>query len=204
MNRPLLPAVLTRPMTRFSVARFSVALAFFTLTSSALASPSFPSVLQSTWGTPCVPDCSLCHTANPPVATSATQLFGRAVAGRGAKATNDDSLRKALQGIEDGLPVDPVTKQPVPVDSDGDGVLDIDELRGLAVGDSGQLTTNPNVVGDSLAGTTPSNDICGTEPQYGCGNHVAPRVHAHSEGVWLLVVAALAALLFGRRFLARR
>jgi hypothetical protein len=83
---------------------------------AALATPGFPGTIRSHLGLDYQPPCTLCHRSaqgGGPVVT----LFGASLLNRGLTASNDSSLESALDRlVSDG------------VDSDGDGVHDVDEL----------------------------------------------------------------------------
>lgn len=179
-------------------------------TSVSLASPTFPSVLKSELGMPCTPDCTVCHTDSPGTsAATATKPFAIQVLNpsclegqvfpncrgipQGVKAGNTESLVAELTRVKTEM-----------TDSDGDSLPDVVELSGTGgfASSAGQLTTDPNVVDTD---TTPSANICSTDPAYGCGAaHVTPRPHVHTD----LLLLGLATLAVGaglwRRLGARR
>ncbi len=134
------------------------------LIATAQASPSYPAEVESQLGMPCAPQCTLCHEGTPGTGT-ATSAFATAMRDRGLTGgTNMSALHAALQGMDaDG------------VDSDGDGVTDIDELT---VGD------NPNG-GDPFCSAGGQS----TGPRYGCaavpGTGWAPALLAFGLGAAL-------------------
>ncbi len=87
------------------------------LTGAALALPQFPGAVQDHIGVPCEPLCTLCHQGTPSSGTATTD-FVLALQDRGF-ATSDATLQSAL----DALAADDV-------DSDDDGVGDVEELVG--------------------------------------------------------------------------
>ncbi len=127
------------------------------------ATPSFPEVIKSELELAEAPECTLCHQGTP-AKGSVTTPFGAAMMSRKLVAYDEDSLRTALAALEGEK-----------TDSDGDGVPDIDALRG-GVGAVSQ----------------------DAGPRYGCNNvSGAPP----SAGAWLAFGLALVGL---RRVLARR
>jgi hypothetical protein len=181
-----------------SPARFSRALGT-TLTAAlslsaglAFGSPEYPYVTADELGMACTPDCMLCHQSSPGTDSPANKPFVLTLGMNGLKgAANPDSLRETLRKIT-----------ATPTFSDDDSVSDVDELMGLAVGTSGQLTTDPNVAEGADA---PSADICPPEPKYGCGAaHVTPQPHAHAEYALWAVLGGLLSLGLWRRFASRR
>jgi hypothetical protein len=144
---------------------------------SARATSDFPNAIQSDLNATQAPQCLVCHVGQTGMGTVQTP-FGLAMRQRGLEAGDEESLRAALSKMEADK-----------VDSDGDGVLDVDELR---VGD------NPNVAG----GTS------GEPPSYGCqigtahGGQTSPL-----DPPWRrtgpLIAGGLAAALMGLRLRRR-
>jgi hypothetical protein len=82
----------------------------------ALATPGFPAAIRSHLGLDYQPPCTLCHRSAQGGGPVVTQ-FGTALLDRGLRAGSDSSLTNALdQLVSDG------------VDSDADGIADVDEL----------------------------------------------------------------------------
>lgn len=135
----------------------------------AAASPDYPDVLQRELDMPCVPQCTLCHTSNPGRAGTARKDF---VAALVVFDRQPEAIPGKLQKLEEADP---------PVDTDGDGMPDIDELR---------AGRDPNVDGEG--------DICAVDLRYGCGARFEPEGSVSRVGA----VAALA--LLGVGLLARR
>lgn len=133
------------------------------------ASPDYPEIIQRELDMPCVPQCTLCHTTNPGRAGTARQDFVGALV---VFDRQPEVLPRKLQQLAEADP---------PVDSDGDGMPDIEEL--LAGRD-------PNVEGEG--------DICAIDVRYGCGARFEP------EGSVSWVGAAAAIVLLGVGLLARR
>jgi MYXO-CTERM domain-containing protein len=126
----------------------------------ARATPNFPSKLESELGLVAPPACGLCHAGSPGRGNVETP-FGKALRARGLVAYDEASLGRALEALTAAQ-----------LDSDGDGVPDIDELK------SG---SDPNAAGATIT------------PEYGCSVH-APV----GESAWL-VALTLAAIARRRR-----
>ncbi len=92
----------------------------------AQANPEYPGVIQTHLGLAGQPPelCNLCH-AGPTMRGTVNDPFGRSLRDNGLVAGNAASLRAALDALES-----------MGIDSDGDGIDDITELRN---------GTNPNV-----------------------------------------------------------
>ena len=148
---------------------------------SAQASQAFPSVLLDELGMPCAPNCTVCHATPLGGSGTVVKKFGIAALIAGPIAQQDvDSVRRALANMAKVSP---------PIDSDGDGKPDLDELT---------VGTDPNSEGEERR-------ICG--PDYGCGAHISRVPPARSSGTALAIagsVAALMALGFRRVSLRRR
>lgn len=138
------------------------------LLATAYASSSYPSAVESDLGMPCTPQCTLCHTTNSGGDGTVTEPFGMAMMDRGLEG---GSQRDLLQAALTQMELDAV-------DSDGDGVTDIDALI---------LGENPN------GGTAFCGDSALPTPTYGCLN--VARGGLAGAGV----LAGLAALVAGRR-----
>ncbi|AKU98541.1 hypothetical protein AKJ09_05205 [Labilithrix luteola] len=147
--------------------------ALASLSSTASATPNFPSALQSDLGLASAPDCSLCH-AGAPSSTTATTPFALSMRSAGLVAYDTGSLASALDKLEaDGT------------DSDGDCVPDVTELR------QGQ---DPNV---SNGGSCGGGVSTASPPRYGCGATITPtRAPAWSAA---FVLVALSLLVVRRR-----
>ncbi|MBN2799026.1 MAG: hypothetical protein JXX28_07745 [Deltaproteobacteria bacterium] len=130
---------------------------------SAQATSTFPSEVSDAVGMPCTPSCAVCH-ASASGGGAASQPFGQALTARGLQPYDAGSLQGAMVQLEaDG------------VDSDGDGVPDVDAL---------------------LAGDDPNGGpaLCAEAgPRYGCLSH-APRV----PGALLLLSALGLVAITGR------
>lgn len=93
----------------------------FAMLAVVLSTPNFPAALSQLSAGPVV-DCTMCHQGQPMVGTVTTP-FGAAMRQRGLRPGDEGSLKTAFMAMSG-------------VDSDGDGALDVDELK---TGD------NPNV-----------------------------------------------------------
>lgn len=114
---------------------------------TALATPTYPAVIQSHLALPAAPpqSCGLCHLNNVVGTGTVTTPFGASLRMRGLLANDEASLRAALDALRSDA-----------VDSDGDGQPDLDELA--AGGDPNQ----PGASGPEL------------RPRYGCGASSVP------------------------------
>jgi hypothetical protein len=115
----------------------------------ALASPTFPDEIARVLDMPCVPQCVLCHTTNLGGYGTALTPFAAAMVSKPPKGSklqpaHTDSVAPALAALTDQK-----------IDSDHDGVTDVDELK---------AGTNPN--GEAV-------ELC-SDIGYGCAR-VAPR-----------------------------
>ncbi len=136
------------------------------LFSLAAASPVYPSTLVTDLSIPCTPACTVCHASNAGGSGTVTSDFGVAMMGQGLSGGSDtSSLQAALTSMTSAA-----------IDSDGDGVIDTEQLA---------------------AGIDPSTgtDFCGgdplpTPPHYGCGKSSS--------------AALLFGVLFGARSLRRK
>lgn len=138
---------------------------------SALAKPEFVEPLQEATDAPCLPQCNICHSSvsggGEPV-----QPFVESLESVAGEVESEEAIRWAVAQLEQQN-----------IDSDGDGVGDIEEIR---QGD------DPNYAGDAL--------IC--QPEVGCGAHIAPTT-THSPWRLNATLASLA-LLVGVRLRRRR
>jgi hypothetical protein len=138
----------------------------------ALATPEFPGTIRSHFGLDYQPPCTLCHRSaqgGGPVVTP----FGASLLARGLRAGDDSSLASALDRlVSDG------------VDSDGDGVEDVDEL--LAGSD-------PNSASASSISDKPTLS-------HGCVGRIAPT----GTPSWPVLAAVATFVLLMRRPRPRR
>jgi hypothetical protein len=147
----------------------SALLGLMTVVVPASATPSFPGVIGAELGLSYEPPCAVCHRDGVTGNGTVTTPFGRSLLARGLVRGDDASLKSALAKLAADS-----------VDSDGDGVPDLDELH------SG---SDPNVEG--------GESLMGPAPAYGCGARVAPG--ARFEGWGALVVALGLAIGLRRR-----
>ena len=136
---------------------------------AANASPFYPGLLQQLSGAAEPPPCLVCHESPAGGFGTATKPFAMYLRSRGLKAADEAALRNAFAAAAAERH-----------DSDGDGVLDVDELK---------AGTDPNAGG---AGPPP--------PEYGCGNVVARRAERGAfDGAVALAAVAFATLIRRRR-----
>ena len=153
-------------------AKLSIALTtlLLTLASTALGKPEFVEPLEEATGAPCLPQCNICH-ASLSGGGEPVQPFVESLE-RFGEIEGEDAIKAAVALLEQQG-----------VDSDGDGVGDIEEIR------AGQ---DPNYAGDAL--------IC--QPDVGCGAHIAPRP---STALWQRgALLGPLVLLLGWRLVGRR
>jgi hypothetical protein len=140
-------------------ARIFVVIGSLGLCAPAVATPNFPPAIQQQLQLGSAPGCELCHRGATQAGT-VTMPFGAAMRARGLVMYDENALRIALEAVE--------SQQ---VDSDSDGLPDIEELKtGL----------NPNVPrprpatdGGTTAGDTGEEilqPIDFGEPTYGCAS----------------------------------
>lgn len=128
--------------------------------SPAYATPEFPAVVKAELELDFTPACNMCHVGKPGPGT-VTSAFGTAMRERGLVPFDEETLEAALAKVGEDA-----------VDSDANGVTDIDQIKaGL----------NPNDATKPLKKTTTSTTTSTEEPddgpRTGCGAHVAPRPH---------------------------
>jgi len=130
--------------------------------------PRFPREVADDLQTEAVPGCKICHLEAKVAGFTAVTPFALSLEARGFEGGS--TLASALAQSE----VDEV-------DSDGDGTIDVAELR---------------------AGTDPNSPFAGApsgeDPTYGCALAGAPNHRAPPSPWWALVLMG-AALLLGRR-----
>lgn len=135
--------------TRRSVRRFALALSAAIVLSlvvgGAAATPNFPRALQRELEASATPDCSICHVNGRVGRGTVNTPFGSGMRSRGLVAYDEGALAKAAAAMEADR-----------VDSDGDGVLDVDAIR---------MGKDPNPV---------ESFVDPTIPRYGCVGSVSP------------------------------
>lgn len=170
---------------------------------AARASESFPEAIQGALGMSCAPPCTICHdslsggygTVNKPFgiamfdvggltpkqpetvapALAALEGGGGAAGSAGTAGAPDAGADAGATGGSGGAGGTPGV-----VDSDGDGVGDVAELR---------QERDPNVPGAGV--------VCG--PTYGCFARVEPRGRIDGVALSAALAVAGALILFGRR-----
>jgi hypothetical protein len=144
----------------------------------ASASATYPDVVKTHLALGSAPQCALCHSDGMTGIGTVHTLFGATAKADGLVSQNTSKLTSVLDKMKTDK-----------VDSDGDGVGDIDELV---------AGTDPNVKGGGVTVVKP-------ELTYGCAATVAPGRPAPSSGAALgLGLVAAAAWARRRRGDARR
>ncbi len=145
-------------------------LAGLLVSNAAHATPGVPDAIQQYLGTPGPPPCSICHVDGVTQAGTVNTPFGIAMRQRGLVPYDVNSLHAAL----DQMAADRV-------DSNGNGVTDIDELK---------AGKDPNAGAPSVK-----------QPVYGCVGSVARHAPSPGEPLsgFLFVVAAAALFAMRRR-----
>ena len=140
----------------------------------AAASPSYPGVIQETWGLARAPDCTICHATSSGGTGTVVTFFGRRMQALGVTAGSPSALAQALD-------FDRAQR----VDSDGSGTADYEDLS---------AGRSPN------SGPGPAADT-GLRPEHGCatGRGSPPA----GDGLVAVTVASVAAVLRRRRRRAR-
>jgi hypothetical protein len=144
------------------------------------ASPAYPGVVRDDikaltgLDMPCTPPCTLCHRDFQGGRGSVIKPFGTSMMKNGLTYQDPASVAAALGALKANA-----------VDSDGDGVADIDELG---------VGRDPDVAGNG--------DLCPAAPRYGCGARVA-RAEPDNRGA-LAMVGALIAVAASVRLIRRR
>jgi hypothetical protein len=140
------------------------------------ASPTYPAAIKDDLKTlnaadmPCTPPCTICHRDALGGRGTVIKPFGLAMIENGLVFQDTDALARALAALKASG-----------VDSDGDGVTDIDELS---------AGHDPNVSGPAA--------LCVSLPRYGCGASVAPDRPAGAGAFLFGLLAWLVARRGGR------
>jgi hypothetical protein len=138
--------------------------------STALASADYPGEIMTKYGLSGLPPqlCSLCHPNGSGGTGTATAPMAIALQARGLTSGSAASLAMALDRLEADM-----------VDSDGDGVIDVQELKNGTDPNKKDVATDGGTGGGG--GTTVIPALT-----YGCGANVAPEL------LFLLLLAPLA------------
>jgi hypothetical protein len=149
---------------RSPIALLSASLALLALAAPGLAaaSPTFPGALTTNLQLEYSPPCTVCHPGATGLGT-ATSEFAVAMRDRGLAAADTASLATALDQMEADN-----------VDSDGDGTIDVEQLKA-----GKDPSTGAQIGPDSGAVTV----------TYGCGAQIAP-----GDVPWEGAVAAMTAI----------
>lgn len=146
---------------------FRNALVVVLLAAPAWATDEFPPAISARYARANEPRCELCHTNGITARGTVTTPFGSALLGRGLAAYDVASLNAALDTLTTEM-----------VDSDGDGVSDVEELAN---------DTDPNKVPGATGGGAGGGTGAGVGAlRYGCGASAVPE---------LLLLAGLAPFL---------
>jgi len=139
---------------------------------SAAASPVFPDAIKSHLALSYSPSCAICHEGGRGGTGTVTTPFGRAMMARGLKAGDTAALTSALDQMAAEK-----------VDSDGNGVSDIDQLK---------MGKDPNGGSGVAMGAPPV--------EYGCGGATVARAN---NGDGMLIALIVGGLVLARRRRAR-
>lgn len=150
----------------------SVCVATFFVSTPAHATPNFPGAIQRALSASQSPQCSICHVCGVTGRGTVNTPWGSAMRTRGLQAYDEDSLRAALAAMERDR-----------VDSDGNGVIDVEAVR---------AGTDPNPAGTCDPGEDESI------PKYGCVGRVSP-VDSESGPAAFLMATIVAAAIARRR-----
>ena len=126
---------------------------------AAHASPAFPGEVQAALGMPCVPQCTLCHLDTNGGKGTIVRPFGQAMMAVGLESKRPELVAAALDTLEQAS-----------TDSDGDGFLDVEELR------EGK---NPNQPGEGV--------LCAT---YGCGMRASSPAGSRPAATLFFLIAS--------------
>jgi organic radical activating enzyme len=140
----------------------------------AAATPNFPGAVQRDLGASEVPACSICHLCGITGRGTVNTPWGMAMRARGLVEFNETSLAAALAAMQSDR-----------VDSDGDGVIDVDAVR------TGKDPNPPGLCDEQDE----------TIPRYGCVGRVSRAPARSGAWSWALLVGALFAV---RRRMLRR
>ena len=211
---------MSRPLVR-TVSAWLCAAAVSSMAQRADAYLTYPAIVQSKLQLPHAPDCSICHRDNQTEsAASATQAFANELKSLGLPGDKytpaaESTLRNLLQQLVN-----------CNIDSDGDGVSDVEELRngtdpndgpGPAIneclnppppmngGDAGASSGgaagddgNPSFSGFSQSCYTVKT-YKGPPPEYGCSLNSPMHVSDSAWGASLAAIALLVATFRRRR-----
>lgn len=131
------------------------------------ASSNYPETIQAVTGAAAKPECTLCHTTDSGGAGTVTRPFGKLMMNKYKLTSgNPDYLKRVLSGL-----------QAEGVDSNGNGVIDFDELA------QGKDPFGA-VLADGGAAENPVPD-----PRFGCGATIAPN--AVPGRSWMLLLSSL-------------
>jgi hypothetical protein len=138
----------------------------------AFATDQYPAVLQNRFSLPVPPGCQVCHFNGITARGTVTTPVGTSLRDRGLVANDSASLNTALDALANEM-----------VDSDGDGVSDVEEFMNGTDPNEAAMGTG----GGAGGGTGAGGGLVDAGPlRYGCGATVVPQ---------LLLLAGLVPLL---------
>jgi len=127
------------------------------------ASPTYPDVLRAELSLSSAPPCAICHQDGRVGLGTVTTSFGRALIARGLHAGDEAALKEALAEMTRDR-----------MDSDGDGVTDLDALR---------AGRDPNGAGGV--------SLTGPDLTYGCGGATVASSSKVPPGIVLSAIVLL-------------
>ena len=157
----MIPRALSLARASRRVALTTLFAAFFVATAAG-ATPNFPGAIKDKLSATAPPECAICHvTGRVGGRGTVNTPFGKAMRARGLVLYDEVSLGAALTQMEKDA-----------VDSDGDGIIDVDAIH---------MGKNPNPLSDM--------------PVYGCVGRIAPAAPSDpllpALAMFLLVTVAM-------------
>jgi MYXO-CTERM domain-containing protein len=144
---------------------------------AAMATPTFPGVIQRFVGSAMPPPCTICHNNPSGGIGTVTTTFGKYMRMRGLVLLDENSLRVALMAAQGEMHI-----------SNSDGITDLDALR------AGEDPNNPKASASTEA----------SPPNFGCGAQIAASTDAGNGAAIPLVLIGGIGVRRRRRERARR